>query len=197
MKLNQAKQIAAGIKSLLEPHCQLIEIAGSIRRECALVNDIEIVCVPNAVKQSDLFDSSRIWVRSTDFSKTVRGLGAIIKGSPETGKYCRVVVSAVLELDLFMTTLEDYYRILAIRTGPADYSHKVLASGWTERGWCGSDMGLRRQKDCEIVHSESPGGKDRWKCINVHGDLPPVWQSEEEFFKWVGALYTHPSKRRV
>lgn len=45
MKLEQALPIAERIKSELAPYCSRIEIAGSIRRERQIVNDIEIVCI--------------------------------------------------------------------------------------------------------------------------------------------------------
>lgn len=44
--LSEAKTIALEIYELLKPHCERIKIAGSIRREKAFVNDIEIVCIP-------------------------------------------------------------------------------------------------------------------------------------------------------
>ena len=46
MNLQQAQQIAERIKSELAPHCDRIEIAGSIRRKKPEVKDIEIVCIP-------------------------------------------------------------------------------------------------------------------------------------------------------
>lgn len=36
----------------LEPHSERIELAGSLRRECAEVGDVEIVCIP---RNRDLF----------------------------------------------------------------------------------------------------------------------------------------------
>src|SRR5438270_8448835 len=44
--LGDARLHAEAICRLLEPACQRIEIAGSIRRMAALVGDIEIVCTP-------------------------------------------------------------------------------------------------------------------------------------------------------
>lgn len=43
MKLEQALEIAEKVKALLAPHCERIEIAGSIRRKKPDVKDIEIV----------------------------------------------------------------------------------------------------------------------------------------------------------
>ena len=94
-------------------------------------------------------------------------------------------------LDLFMPESRDYYRQYAIRTGSADYSFKVLAAGWRRKGWCGTPDGLRRVRDCKEVK------KSVWKCINPQAELPPVWQSEHEFFDWIGVRWIKPSLRNV
>lgn len=51
-KLNEVKPIADKIAGLLEPHCDLLAIAGSIRREKPLVGDIEILYVPKIEEET-------------------------------------------------------------------------------------------------------------------------------------------------
>lgn len=46
MPLAKAQKIAENVKSFLEPYCQRVEIAGSVRREKTEVGDIEIVVIP-------------------------------------------------------------------------------------------------------------------------------------------------------
>lgn len=46
MKYKDAHLKATHVKSLLEPHCHRIAIAGSIRRKRPVCNDIEIVAIP-------------------------------------------------------------------------------------------------------------------------------------------------------
>lgn len=46
MKYEDAILIAERVKAELEPHCERIEIAGSIRRKKPEVKDIEIVAIP-------------------------------------------------------------------------------------------------------------------------------------------------------
>ncbi len=46
MKLAPAQVLAEKIKAALAPFCDRIEIAGSIRRQCPEVGDIDIVCLP-------------------------------------------------------------------------------------------------------------------------------------------------------
>lgn len=56
MKLAQALAIAEKVKALLAPHCERIEIAGSIRRKKPDVKDIEIVAIPKPF-DTGLFES--------------------------------------------------------------------------------------------------------------------------------------------
>jgi DNA polymerase/3'-5' exonuclease PolX len=55
MNLHTAQPIADRVRDLLAPHCDRIEIAGSIRRQKADVGDIEIVAIPKTVTDGDLF----------------------------------------------------------------------------------------------------------------------------------------------
>lgn len=46
MNLHNAQDVAWKIRQALEPYCDKIEIAGSIRRERPVVNDVDIVLLP-------------------------------------------------------------------------------------------------------------------------------------------------------
>lgn len=194
-----ALQIAEKVMAMLTPHCQVINIAGSIRREKPEVKDIEIVCVAKTVKVGtlDLFgNDDRKTVISPDFAKTVNELGKIVKGKPE-GRMMQIVLPEKIVLDLFMPMPYDYWRQFAIRTGSADYSHKVIATGWLKMGWCGTSQGLRLQDECNGVKNNE--GKTVWtiKASVVKPTLPPVWSSEQEFFDWLGVQYQHPKMRNI
>lgn len=98
-----------------------------------------------------------------------------------------------INLDLFMPTPKDYFRQYAIRTGSALYSQTIIARGWLNLGWVGTEEGLRRIEDCQRVVDGS--GKSKWKIININGIHPPIWNSEEEFFEWINVKWTEPSHR--
>ena len=49
MKLALAQRQADTIAAALRPHCERIEIAGSIRRQRPDVGDIDLVCLPNGI----------------------------------------------------------------------------------------------------------------------------------------------------
>lgn len=99
-------------------------------------------------------------------------------------------------LDLFMPQPHDYYRQFAIRTGSSDYSAKVIATGWNKIGWVGTSEGLRAETEC--VGSKDPStGKVKWRCMAKNPTLPPAWQTEQEFFSWLGVQFVPPSIRFV
>lgn len=170
-------------------------IAGSIRREKPMVKDIELVVMPKFGVEKDLFENITGFVPSEEFIKLVNSLGTILKGKPD-GKYMQILLPEGIKLDLFISyDASDYWRQFAIRTGSADYAHKVIATGWKNNGWVGSDKGLRRKYDCVEIKQENAASK--WRCINPDGMRPPEWNSEEEFFQWLNVKWIEPRFREV
>ena len=192
--LSAATKIAVDICYKLQPFCEKINIAGSVRRKKKEPKDIEIICIPNKEIQRDMFGVPFASVRSVEFKNAVRFLGKIIKGN-SNGKYMQIELPECINLDLFIPDDFDYYRQYAIRTGSADYAAKVIATGWKKKGWCGSDKGLRKISDC--IETKTPDGKSKWKCVKPDAELPPVWKSEEEFFNWINVKMLPPHERCV
>lgn len=197
MLYNQAKDIAVKICYQLHPFCTKINIAGGVRRKKPEPHDIEIVCLPNKIEiaSTDLFGfDEKSFAINPKFIEVVNSLGNIIKGKP-TGKMMQIELPEGVMLDLFIPAEADYYRQFAIRTGSADYAHKVIATAWLKKGWCGSDLGLRLKKDC--IEMKGPDGKSKWKCVNKNGEIPPVWESEEHFFQWLRIDMVRAEEREV
>lgn len=170
MKLAQAKKIAAKYLMALAPYCERISVAGSIRRERPEVKDIEIVCVPKEVKTArDLFSDQSI--RHPKFLEVINSLKRI-KGTAE-GKYTQQRLPEGINLDLFMVTKETWGLQLAIRSGSAEFSHMVLARGWTSLGY----------KSCDGI---------LWK------DGKPVYiREEKELFDLLGLDFMDPKEREI
>lgn len=197
MDLKSAQTIAVSICTQLQPLTTKIHIAGSVRRKKSEVKDIEIVCLPifDITTKTDLFmQVTEIENVSFGFVKAVEAIGTVEKGTPY-GKYCKIVLSQGINLDLFIPEKDDFYRQYAIRTGSADYAHKILANGWRKIGWVGSDLGLRLEKDC--VETKLPDGKSKWTCIRNKTNKPPVWDSEISFFNWINVNYVEPQFRNM
>lgn len=206
--LKLARHIVTKLYHRLSPHCDLFDPAGSVRREKNEVGDIEIVCLPKKQKVGaiDLFgNDDRKEVVREEFTLAIKSLGKIEMGKTD-GRQMKIIldrefdslITHDIQLDLFMPQRDDYYRQLAIRTGSAEYSHKVIASGWLKMGWCGTSLGLRLQSECNGV-PQPPDGKIKW---SIKPDVldpvkPMVWKSEQEFFAWLGVQYLHPKMRTV
>jgi DNA polymerase/3'-5' exonuclease PolX len=167
MLLEQAVVIAERVKGVLAPHCDRIEIAGSIRRCKAEVGDVEIVCIPKRNKDGD---------RSIHWVLAVAGAGRTLKGDPRTGRYVqfetrRMDYQEVMKVDVFTARPENWGLIYAIRTGSAEYSHNVLACGWVRNGYHGA------------------GG-----MMTKDGVSVPVYE-EEDLFLLAGVPWVRPEER--
>lgn len=120
MKFFEALPIAESVRLYLAPHCERCEIAGSIRRRCREVGDVEIVCIR---RNRDL----PAFVRTVDQWERVKGY--------PTGAYTQRRHPSGMKVDIFMATPDNWGLILAIRTGSARFSHAVLARGWCAKGY--------------------------------------------------------------
>ena len=156
MENTKALEIAKKIETKLKPFCDKIQIAGSIRRQKANVKDIEIVAIPN-----DRFQLGLIVNRW----KKIRG--------DVGGRYLQRVLPEGINLDLFFATENNWGHILAIRTGSAEYSHRVLAIGWVKAGYKSIDG---------ILHK---------------GSNPIEIREEEDLFRLIGLDYVEPQYREV
>lgn len=180
MPLSQADRYAGQIVEALRPHCERIEVAGSVRRRRPEVGDLEVVVIPKPYGVG-LFES---------------GLVAIVNRWPKVkgnlGPGCRytqrmVPLVAPLEmdlssiagdapkavghvkLDLFFAEPRNWGLILAIRTGSADYSHRVLARGWRRAGYKSWD-GILHSSLCD--KREVPEEEDLFRLIGIPW-IPP------------------------
>ena len=96
-----------------------------------------------------------------------------------------------IHIELYITTREDYGRILAIRTGSSAFSHIELALRWNRKGFAGTVDGLRLKRECD--HKGSTWRiKPEYKSCPT---LPPAFETEEDFFAFLGIEYIHPKAR--
>jgi DNA polymerase/3'-5' exonuclease PolX len=133
LKLETAREIAERVKAELAPYCERIEIAGSVRRGKAEVGDIEIVAIP----------------KPYDVGLFASGIALVVERWAKVRgelpcKYTQRMLPEGIALDLFFATQLNWGLILAIRTGSADYSHKILACGWVRNGYASVNGMLER-----------------------------------------------------
>jgi DNA polymerase/3'-5' exonuclease PolX len=121
--------------ALLQPACERIEIAGSIRRKKTEIGDIEIVCIPLYSFSPDLFGDPVQEYALTDDVIKAQDWKTVKNGK----KYKQFVLEGGAQLDLFLVTPETWGLQLLIRTGPADFSHRLVTGrrhgGCLPAGW--------------------------------------------------------------
>jgi DNA polymerase/3'-5' exonuclease PolX len=153
MKLKDALQIAERVKAELAPHCFRIEIAGSIRRKKPEVKDIEIVIRPKPYEHRGMF---------ADGIAPIVNQWQKVKGELPC-KYTQRILPEGIKLDLFFASEENWGLIYAIRTGSADYSHRVLASTWVAKGFHSVDGMLMRGMHKYPIYEEA----DLFKLLEI------------------------------
>ena len=175
MPLVKAQDIARRFMKYLEPFVEKMSVAGSVRREVDFCHDVEVVCVPK-----DEFSMGKAFPEG-------------FKGMTTNGSRLKKFVynDSGIHIELYITTREDYGRILAIRTGSSAFSHIELALRWNRKGFAGTVDGLRLKRECD--HKGSTWRiKPEYKACPT---LPPAFESEEDFFAFLGIPYVHPKAR--
>ena len=134
LPLAEAQPLAADLVADLAPYCARIEIAGSIRRQAPTVGDLELVAIPQLVAQQDLF--GELSGEHTDLLED--RLGRMLEAGELAPRYTeseqqrlgpryKALLYRGAAVDLFIVREPAQYGvILAIRTGPADYSHNLV-----------------------------------------------------------------------
>lgn len=188
-----AREAAEALRDLLEPACTRIAIAGSIRRERPEVKDIELVCVPRV----DLEAGANLWgdpepvdrfeERLTalmmqaharrDFDglairevELVRADGSIVC-THRNGPAYKALLWRRIPVDLFVVRPPaDWGVIFTIRTGPADWSQRLVT-------------------DCQRRFYRVEGGR-----LLHHGQHVPC-PEERDFFAAIGQPWVTPHDR--
>lgn len=180
--------LAARLVDELRPYTTRIEIAGSIRRGKLHPKDIELVCIPKiesvTIARTELFAG----IQTKPVNTLMHYCGAqIVKGEryalrldkngrPSRGeRYARLTVDGAA-LDLF-SVIEpaSWGVIMAIRTGPAEFSRKLVTQR-SKGGWLRGDFSVR---DGTVWRDG-----ERIDC-----------QTEAEFFALCGMDYLEPAER--
>ena len=115
VELERAKKIAAEAIKWLSPYCQRIEVAGSVRRQKPVVNDLDLVVIP-----CDRWGLDSALMR----------LG---KYKMSGNKIARLEMDSI-SLDIYFATPETWATLLFIRTGSKENNIR-LATLAKNRGW--------------------------------------------------------------
>jgi len=110
MLLEEAKRLAQEIVEQIFPHCERVEVAGSIRRKKSEVRDIDLVLIPKPFLWSRIIATLQ---RTMDAEVLKRGdiiAQLTIKG---------------VNVDLYVASPETWSALLLIRTGSAQHNIKL------------------------------------------------------------------------
>jgi DNA polymerase/3'-5' exonuclease PolX len=174
LDLREAEKTAAQVKATVEALCELLEVAGSIRRQKSRVHDIDFVVVAK---------SDGDWQRINDKLKQ-------LKAKPNCSGNSVIKAFVPCETGFFQV---DFYRakpstfgvLLLVRTGSAD--HNIWLAG------CAISMGMRIRysegliKEGCVVAGETERGV--FEALGLRYPLPsqrevvdgkPVWMSPEK-----------------
>ena len=171
MELAKAKAIAEELKALLEPACEKIVVAGSIRRQKPDVGDIELLCIPKYDGPVDQLDREiRLLIEQGILSFRCNKLGSKVYGPKNK---LMVHIRSGIGVDIFSTTEDCWPVALVVRTGGAE-TNKRIATVALGKGWSFHAYG--------------------WGFTTPQGER--VCRSEREVFEAVGLPYLEPWERR-
>ena len=133
MELEKAKVIANAVVKALASYCSQIEVAGSIRRQKPIVNDIDLVLIPRDRRNLDA-----VLLRMGTYK--MQGM-----------KITRIEMESI-PLDIYFATPETFATLLLIRTGSAENNIR-LCSLARKKGWhlAASGDGLFNEKGERIA----------------------------------------------
>lgn len=143
------RKIALRVMGELSPHCQRIEIVGSLRRKRSEVSDIDLICIPQTEPGPDLFAHEEQRIR--EFVKTVDHYKKV-KGDAEKGKYCaRIDNETGVSIEIYICNYMNWGLMKLIRTGGANFSKHIIGTQIKKFGYYSRDGYLRDVETGNIV----------------------------------------------
>lgn len=139
--LHEAQVLAEKYKQLLAPHCDRIEVAGSIRRRMPKVKDIELVIIPKPYEAMGMFQS---------------GIATVINEWPKVKgelpcKYTQRVLPEGIMLDIFFCQALNWGLIYLIRTGSWEFSKRMVGTWLPMEGYKSVNGELIHLQTAEVM----------------------------------------------
>lgn len=182
LQLSHAQGIAQELINILNPFCDKIEIAGSVRRKKNIVKDIELVIIPKKqIEKTGLFEDEEITYYPIDnfilynplFRLRPSKIGVTSYG--EKNKLLEYNSSEFgwIALDIFTADESNYMMVKFIRTGGAE-TNKLIATTANKL-----KMNLRIYESAFVDHK----------------GYKAIMKSEEQVFQYLGLKYLKPEER--
>jgi DNA polymerase/3'-5' exonuclease PolX len=186
--LATADLVAADLLDLLVPGCSRIQIAGSVRRRKAIVHDIEIVAIPRIGQRvkAGLFGDETEPVNMLEEEVTDHLVAGTLSLRPvenhradgsvdvqeKNGPAFKALVFDGIPVDLFITDVDRWGCIFALRTGPGDWNVRLVM-------------------DCKRINRRVAEGRV------LHLGKPVPTPEETDFFRELGQPWLEPWERSV
>lgn len=196
LPLAEARTLADGVVRLLESACERIEIAGSIRREKADIGDVEIVAIPKwteiEVPTADLFGQGAPELKRISALEprcAALALEGVFAARPNkdgkiaVGSKLKWLVYKGFALDLYICDADTWGVTLAIRTGCAEFSHKLVTPR-SQGGFCPDYLTFKGTKE---------GGS--WRVRRRDSGEPLATPEENDVFSALGIEPIEPRHR--
>ena len=175
-----ALAVAKELCAALQPCCERLIVAGSLRRRKSAVGDVEILYIPRFEdRQFDLLTVAPMNLAE----EAIGGMmcrGLLSKRASKTGSFAWGAKNKLalhrsgIPVDLFAANEENWWNYLVCRTGPADSNTRICMAA-QQRGWKWTPYGAG--------FSRSDGGE----TYQV--------ESEADVFRFVGLPFAEPWER--
>lgn len=181
MERTQATLLAEKVLIALYPYCSGLKIAGSIRREKAEVNDVDIVAIPKCIdKPGPLggtvhFTESQVWMER--IPSVLSKAGLILEASGQELIRCSISYrGGLFQVDLYRARPETWGVILLVRTGSKEHNVKLCM--------------LARSKGLKLSASEGVVTQEGFGKVIAS-------RTEEDIFAALGLGFIEPRDREV
>lgn len=127
LPLIEGLTIARRLRALLAPACERVEIAGSLRRCKSEVGDIELVCIPR--RAPNLLGEPGESILSGLLLALLQD-GLLLPAGKNGPKYKQFYWGELpaLQVDLFITTPEEWGVRFALSTGSAEFNRRLVTT---------------------------------------------------------------------
>jgi DNA polymerase (family 10) len=183
MRLEDALPLAQKVCDALQPFCERVAFAGSIRREKVEVGDVDIVAVPKAGWYPSAFgfdvefSADTVWADMIPYVLKKKGLMVGVSGK----ELLRCTFADGFQVDLYRARMETWGIILLIRTGSKEHNVKLCTLARSK--------GLMLSAKDGVIQTLTSGCMTASKVI--------ASQSEEDIFTALGLQFVEPKDREV
>jgi DNA polymerase (family 10) len=116
--LARAESVAASLRHAIAPHCERFQIAGSTRRRCSVVHDLDVVVIPKVGGSVGIYR----WAKESS---------SLISA----GQTRIQIIYLGIPVDIYLADPDTWTTLLLIRTGSAQHNIKLCSTA-KKLGYC-------------------------------------------------------------